>query len=360
MNNMNNMNTIYKKNDTSLDDYINTITNNCKKSMPLAKKLIKINSDEINVPNIENYNEITCYNYNVTHLKNFARYYKLKLSGTKNELLNRLYSFLHLSSFIIKIQKYFRGHIVRKYNELHGPATKDRKKCNNAYDFVTMEPVEEIDFHQFISYKDEDGFIYGFDIISLHNLYMKNAKEMLNPYNRKLFPLSVIINLKLVVKLGKLLKININLDFEDSTKMVSSEKAVELRSLALFQAINLLGNYSNSQWFLSLNRNQIIKFIRELIEIWSYRAQLSEEVKRNICPPNGDPFRNLNLTYIYNEINLNNVKNYVLEIMEKFVCSGIDSDSKSLGSYYILGALTLVNTDAALSLPWLYQSVSYL
>ena len=45
--------------------------------------------------------------------------------------------------------------------------------------------------------------------------------------------------------------------------------------------------------------------------------------------------------------------------MEKFVNSGTDNDSKSLGAYYILGALTLVNTDAANALPWLFQSVSY-
>jgi len=40
--------------------------------------------------------------------------------------------------------------------------------------------------------------------------------------------------------------------------------------------------------------------------------------------------------------------------------TGIDNDSKSLGAYYILGALTLVNTNAAISLPWLYQSVNYI
>ena len=356
---MNLMNIIYKKNDTHLDDYISIITKRCEKYIPVPKKQIKINGDDIIIPNLQNYNDMSSYNYNVAQLKIFAKHYKLKISGNKTDVFNRVYSYLRLSSFIIKIQKIFRGHIVRKYIELHGPAIIDRKKCNNAYDFVTMEPVEEINFHQLFSYRDEDGFIYGFDIISLHNLYEKSAKDMQNPYNRKAFPLSVILNLKTIVKLGKLLKIAINLDFEDSTKSVSNEKAIELRSLALFQAINLLGNYSNSQWFLSLNRNQLIKFVRELNDIWCYRAQLSEEIKRNICPPNGDPFRNLNMSYIYNENNMNNIKIKILEIMEKFVNSGTDNDSKSLGAYYILGALTLVNVDAATALPWLFQSVSY-
>jgi hypothetical protein len=54
------------------------------------------------------------------------------------------------------------------------------------------------------------------------------------------------------------------------------------------------------------------------------------------------------------------VKKYILEVLEKFVNSGIDRDSKSLGCYYVLGALTIVNPTAASSLPWLYQSFSYL
>jgi hypothetical protein len=48
-----------------------------------------------------------------------------------------------------------------------------------------------------------------------------------------------------------------------------------------------------------------------------------------------------------------------LEVLEKLVNTGVDKDSKSLGAYYVLGALTLVNPDAATSLPWLFQSVSY-
>ena len=53
------------------------------------------------------------------------------------------------------------------------------------------------------------------------------------------------------------------------------------------------------------------------------------------------------------------VKKSVLTILEKFVNFGIDQDSKALGSYYVLGALTLVNESAAETLPWLFQSFSY-
>ena len=60
-----------------------------------------------------------------------------------------------------------------------------------------------------------------------------------------------------------------------------------------------------------------------------------------------------------NETDLLNIKKKILDILEKFVNTGIDRDSKTLGSYYVLGALTLVNESAASALPWLFQSVSF-
>ena len=87
---------------------------------------------------------------------------------------------------------------------------------------------------------------------------------------------------------------------------------------------------------------------------------LSNETKRTICPPDGNPFRNINYNYLHNEPDEENVKQCVLDILEKFINTGIDHDNKSLGAYYVLGALTLVNENAAVSLPWLYQSVSYI
>jgi len=356
------MKIIVKKNPNyiiNVDEYINTILLKCKNEMTINKTQTKINDENVIIPTIKNYNDITKYNYNVTQLKTIAKFYKIKISGNKNEIVSRIFSHLFLSSHIIKIQKFFRGFIVKKYKSLHGPASINRKLCTNSTDFVTMESIEEINFHQFISYKDEDQFIYGFDITSLFNLISKGGNTIKNPYNRSLIPEYILKNVKLIIKLSKILKFQIVLNLEDDTQNMSAEKVIELRILSLFQNIDALGNYSNPQWFLSLNRNQIIKLIRELSDIWNYRAQLTIEIKRNICPPNADPFRNLSMSYIHTEININNIRKVVLEVLEKLVNNGIDKDSKSLGAYYVLSALTLVNTEAATALPWLFQSVSY-
>jgi hypothetical protein len=348
------------KNASLFDDYLALITANCEKTMVFPSKLEKVNDEKISIPTINNYKTILKYNFSIPQLKSILKCYKLKIGGNKSELLTRLYSHLHFSSQIIKIQKVFRGKLVRTYFKLHGPAAFNRGLCTNSDDFITMDPLEELCFHQFLSYKDLDGFIYGFNIASLFNLFVKskNGEKVQNPYNRNVIHESIILDIRKIIRLSVIIKIPINLCYEDETASISNEKAIELRALSLFQKINELGNYSDFKWFLSLNKNKLIRFVRELADIWNYRAQIELQVKRNICPPNGDPFRNLNMQYITSETNLCNIQKVILEVLEKLVNNGIDKDSKALGACYVLGALTIVNDDAATSLPWLFQSFS--
>jgi hypothetical protein len=65
------------------------------------------------------------------------------------------------------------------------------------------------------------------------------------------------------------------------------------------------------------------------------------------------------MNYISSEQNICNIQKVILEVLEKLVNSGVDKDSRTLGACYVLGALTIVNDDAATSLPWLFQSVNY-
>jgi hypothetical protein len=341
----------------SIEDYNNVLFSKCEKTIPTPKKLEKINNDNLCLPTVKNSDILFKYNYNVQQLKQFAKYYKLKVSGNKNELLGRIYVFLKLSKTIVNVQKIFRGFLQRKCNLLHGPAFMNRKLCTNDSDFLTGDTMTELDYSQFFSYKDADGFIYGFDIISLYNLILKSGKQVKNPYNRNDITKTVIQDMRNLIRVSRVLKVNIDIEIKDET--LSNEKSVELRTLDLFQNIDSLGNYSDPSWFLLLPRNQMIKFVRELIDIWTYRAQLTSEMKKKICPPFGDPFRNVNFSYLHSEENNENVKKIVLTILEKLVNTGVDNDSRTLGAYYVLGALTLVSENAASSLPWLFQSVSH-
>ena len=341
-----------------LEQYVLNIMEKYEKKI-CYKKQKKI--ENYNIPDFKDYNDIIEYNYNMNQLKSISKEYKLKSTGNKIQLINRIHTHLYLSFFILQIQKLARGYLQRKYNNTHGPAFMNRSLCINPADFFTMDNMDEIPFEQFFSFKDEDGFIYGFDLVSMHNLIHKCNGIIKNPYNRITISQKVIETFKSLIKLSKILHIPISVEIKNIELDISSEKSIELRTLTLFQNIDSLGNYSDPAWFMTLNNTQLIRLLRELIDIWEYRAQLSMEVKRAICPPLGDPFhRIISLTQIQHLENINDVRKIILNILEKLVNTGLDRENKILGSYYVLGALTLVNSNAANALPWLYQSLVYI
>jgi hypothetical protein len=357
------------KNDKVLssNDLLSELFDLVSKKLPHSKKLEKVETEIENIPKFEEYELLSRYNYNVSQLKSFtkayiAKGYKiLKLSGNKTQLVSRLYAFLLLSNSVVRMQKIFRGHLQRKYNRFHGPAFRNRSLCTNTFDFLSMEKIEDISDEQFFSFKDEADFVYGFDILSLYNLIYKCNGAIKNPFDTKPIGAKVIEDFRTLLRLSRVFKINICTELSDISKEVSNKKTIELKALSLFQSIDALGNYSNSQWFLSLNRNQLIKFTRELVDIWSYRAPLTVETKRAICPPLGNPFAGMpNYNILQTLENLDDVRKYILDVMSNLVNTGTDEGNKQLGAYYVLGALTLVNNDAATSLPWLYQALSYM
>ena len=345
-------------------DYFNNIiddiyNNNVK--LFSTNKLKKIDNEMMCMPNFSEHNMLLQYNYNVQQLKSIASHYKLKMNGNKTELITRIYSFLYLSNFITRAQKRIRGYLLRKYNKLHGPGFKNKNVCTNTTDFFTMDPLTELSNKQFFSFEDADGFIYGFDLLSIYNLIYKCDGQIKNPYNRLPISSKNIEKFRDLLRLSHILKIPVCTEIKDIHEEISIKKSIELRALTLFQNIDALGNYSNAQWFLNLGKPQMIKMIRELIDIWAYRAPLSNETKRAICPPTGNPFTRLvNFNQLHTIENIDEIRKYTLDILEKFVNSGIDRDNKCLGAYYVLGALTLVSEDAASSLPWLYQAVCYM
>ena len=350
-----------------MTNFLNILMEKCSNELFTKNLKIKINCEklekatEINIPTFKNYNTILEYNYNIQQLKNIAKIYKLKISGTKQELISRIYTYFYVYNFILKIQKVFRGYLQRKYIKLHGSAFKCRNLCTNTTDFLTMDELTNIPSSQFFSYEDNDNFIYGFDITSIYNLIYKTNGIIKNPYNRLPISSKTIDNLKSLIRYSKILNVEIITEIKDITKEISTKKSIELRALTLFQNIDALGNYSNSLWFMELNGASLIKFIRELYDIWAYRAPLTIETKQAICPPNGNPFRTIEpLSSLIHTNSLEHLREKILIVLEKLVNSGVDKDNKCLGAFYVLASLTLVSENAATSLPWLYQAVCYI
>jgi hypothetical protein len=341
----------------NMDEYFEKITNDSFKNTIVKRKIKKVIFQYDDIPTIYDCDNMFKFNYSIQILKTFAKHYKLKSSGNKVVLFKRLYTFLKLSYKIIKIQKIFRGYIYRLSNKLRGPAfqLKNRINCINDDDFLTGDLIKEINYNQFFSYSYNDQ-IYGFDMISFYNMVTTNIKEkktLLNPYNRLEIPEIIIDNMKKLIKISNILKNPIQIKIP----VIDYSTNIIMRTNTLFQLIDSLGNYSSPIWFSSLNKYKLIKFMKELRDIWEYRAQLLPDIKIQICPPNGKPFNDINIMTFVNK-SIDEIKIIILEVLEKIVNLNTEKEFQSLGAYYVLGALTLVNENAANSLPWLYQSVN--
>jgi len=345
----------------SITDYAMFLEDKVSKNIQVSNKLEKIIGEIDIIPKFSDYNVLLNYNYNIKQLKQCSKEYKLKLTGNKQQLTTRLFAYLYLSNLAIKIQKIIRGCLQRKYNNIHGPAYKNRLLCTNNFDFLSMDELTNIPNEQFFSFRDEDGFIYGFDILSLYNLIYKCNGLVNNPFNKKPISSKIIENFRSLLRLSRVLKINIITEIDDVTKDITDKKAIELRAITLFQNMDALGNYTDTQWFLTLNIRKLRIFITELADIWNSRARLTTEMKRMICPPYGNPFQGVPNYRILNVIDdTDEIRKICLGIMERFINSSADKDNKCLGAYYILAAITLVNHAAATSLPWLYQAACYM
>lgn len=340
--------------DIDMDSNVDGIRKSSKDvlSIPVKQKLT-----------IYTYEQLKTEKYKMDELRKLCMKYKVSRAGNKEEITKRLYDYCKNSIMPLRIQKVVRGYFHRKLVMLRGPAFKKRNICTNETDFFTMDEMHEIPYEQFYSYKDMDGFIYGFNILSLHNLITKEGDGTKNPYNRNSIPISVKQDIRRIVKLSALLKSPVDIVIKQ--EIVDPRRRMELKILELFQIINSYGNYANSEWFMELNHVGHIRFARELYDIWNYRAQLSNLKKYEICPPHGSPF--LGTPYFTNAVTNTTLVNlgydvlvrFNVQIIENLVKSAIDIDNKTLGSFYVLTALTLVSEPARNAMPWLYEAGAY-
>jgi len=291
------------------------------------------------------------FTYTIPELKEIYRKFGIKWKQKlKKDAIEDCYLFLKHKHYAIKIQRFLLKQFIKRFNQTQGPARLKRELCNNVEDFLTTETMKEIDYYYFLSFRDSDGFVYGFNIISIYNLILK--KDTKNPYTRNDFSMELI---ELVIK---------RIEYNRILKKVHHDiipivLTPNNKLISLFQKIDLLGNYTQVEWLINLTPYFIRRFLLELHDIWDYRSQLTKEMKINICPPFGTPFREIPMHIVQNNMNLNveTLKNFCATIIHQFVNTAPQRENQVLGAIYVLSALTLVNPIAAESMPWLYYSV---
>lgn len=260
-------------------------------------------------------------------------------------------------SMIIKLQKCYRNYVIRQFNKVHGPAIVRRSLCKNTQDFITYESVKYIHPNEFYSFKDShDGFIYGFcmksliEYIKCQEKYKNTKKDIINPYNNMPINKNRIEHIKQTYNL--LLKCNM---IKPSTppKMTKEQQMKDL-AIHVFSRIDYLGNYTDVNWFLDLNIQQLKILYKEAEDIWNYRAQhLTPEIKKKHIP-NNDVFKIKpgRLNTMSDKLKIQNI---ILNQFYKFITEGETDEECKTGALWMLMALVKVSPEQAEIMGWLIQ-----
>lgn len=327
----------------SMDDYIidpelknvskQQLFNLCKK-----KKLVKLQKYEITLKGKKKRVKLNINDFTDDLLRlKIINYYNILLIGLLN--INK----------VIKIQKYFRNYKKEKDEILHGPALNNRALCNNPTDFYNLEDLNEIENKYFFSYKDIDGFIYGFHIESFIQLINQNDEKN-NPYNRNKISEDIQKNAK---------KLWIKLDnFNERTQITNITKSsnIKIRTrselLSVFQKIDMLGYQTNINWVYNMSLNKLKILYRNLYNNWFFKSGLTNATRNQICP-DVTIFSDETTRQIRRQINKYVVMEKIINIIDKLISSSDNQDNKNLSCIIVLMSIGNLNLDCVENNPWL-------
>ena len=356
------MDTPQTTNDKNTNDK-NIVINENKSEIKITDNvsLLVFNNNKKNqtilIPQNKDYKYFDKNKYTLCQLKQICKYLKVKVTGKKEVLYTRIYDSLKYNYFIIKIQSLIRKIITLNFFKIkENYSWKKKLLYINETDLYNLEPIKDIDFYNFFGFTDENNNSFGFSLYDLDKIINNTRRNnnVLNPYNKS------TINQKIINDFKKIYKISEKLSFIKTNKKNIKKEIINIKYkiIDLFQHFDDLGNYTNANWFLNLNKQTLSKFYKELMDIWNYRANLSPQIKKEICPPHGSPFRYNPYSDAFRLSTLTTVQEILYNTMCNITKYSINEDRKILGTFYVLSALTLVSNDAANAMPWLYQSVS--
>lgn len=279
-------------------------------------------------------------------------------SKAKTLTKKRIKSFEHSCLDAKKIQAWYRFHRGLFMVRRRGLGYWTRSILTNDADFFSTDPVQDISGQMFLSYKDEQNHVYGFDIRSLNALYIR-AEQMQekpqNPFTRKDFP-EWLLNKKNTI-IERLLKRGIPQEWVP-IQPPTPEQQWRMKVVDLFNKIDELNYYSSPDWFIGLNLYGQVKFYRELFDIWNFRAGLSPAQKNAIVPQYPQKiFKHSPNTVSQQTIQV--VQKLNMNTMRLLISSAEDRNDRILGAMYIITTFTLVNRQARIAYPWLYDSVAF-
>lgn len=223
---------------------------------------------------------------------------------------------------VVTLQSLVRGRIQRKKGVFVA--------CNNEEDFFTFEPVMEISPELVFSYVDKRGIRWGFDIRSFAKLI---EMKYPNPYTMEPIPPDIIRDM--TVRLETLKATEGYTDILDEV-VRDRTQGLKQQTVDLFANIEQAGYPCQIEWFLGLSRRRLKDLYRQLEDIWNYRAHLSSEAKRRLCPPDGRVFT-VPVQDVQSYTHTIEVQALILDNVNRFN-RAVDPGDKKVGyMYFIIG-----------------------
>lgn len=313
-------------------------------------------------------------------IKAVCRSLGLRVMGKKVDLIDRV--LYHYDKCIAgtELQCGFKRAIVSRWIALHGPAFYDRKSCVNDMDLMG-EDIGDIPMDQIFSFQ-EGGFTYAFDIATFGSLiaqgYPRRAK---NPYTRDEIPVEVLNDYKSLLVhstiLGRPFSVvhapnaapntapntvaPENRTVENGTVDVHipmSAEEIDFEISSTMYVVDSYGYYTNPDWVTGMTSASIKGFMSDMVDIFTHRANLSRNTMMRIVHPSGVLVPNPQSFshWLRSTFDMTVLKQKASELMKKLVLSGAERSDRELGSLYMLTALTLRSHEAAVAMPWLYES----
>jgi hypothetical protein len=283
---------------------------------------------------------------NIVSKKNLKNKKKKEIESLLFDFYDNINKYQKNINSIIFLQRQFRKYL--KNNNIYGPGINETS--NNDCDFYTFTPIKEIPKEYLFSYRDDNNFVYSFDIRSFGKLI--NSKSQ-NPYNRVEIPKRVITLYN--KRLDYIKKHNIIIEeFEED--ILSPMQIYNNRVFNIFQTIDLLNTTAggtNQDWFFKLTTLQLKAYYKVLEDIWNYRAELTSNQKYDIVKNKKMFIKRVN--YVYNLNNDQKIREIILDEIEKLLYTSDNDVHRSTASYYILIAFVEISPLCVQAMPWLIQ-----
>lgn len=255
------------------------------------------------------------------------------------------------SSYIrpaICIQRIWKGYSLRKHIKNYGIASIAKHLLNNDSEFLTFENTIDIPYRELFTYKDLAGFYWGFRLSTFKELINHSTT---NPYNTLEISKDTINRFNALVK-----HIDKNIKTEVEKPVIADPNIkLQQRCIEIFQKMDELKQYTQCEWFLSLNTNSLKYLYKEMADIWHHRLGLSNIEKRKYVT-NGILF-NIPIIEIIRIADRYKISHILLDEFDKLVSNGQNIQDRTTGALWVLSGLTLVSQVARNAMPWLYESV---